>query len=736
MTARTTQPRRGLNLSLLALPIAAKLGLVLALVLLASSLLTSQLVSRVVYNAQTDVVATEMVSLSRVQAARAAEALERELLSLESLTQNANVQAQLRVLADDPGQAAITDPIQRNSLMFQQVQPFKLLHPEFDAVALLDVWGHVVALDPLVIEGNVPDAGGWEWFDSAASTGSVFISGPRLDQLTGREGVHIALPIYDARQPDRMLGVAYAVWNLSNLPDVDPVRSRESVVIEPDGTIISASNIAAGTSLPRDLLEELRAAPGGTLVHTDKDGTEWLYGYTRLSDATTGDSPAGALGWVVITREPLAVAAAATAALTGRIQLAIGLSAVLITLVAAMVALRLLAPLRHLTEAADSLRAGDLHTPIPVLPLDEVGRLSEVLRGLVARLTQRVRQLDAAVQVSRVASRSLDLGLDDLMTHVVQAVTVHFGYPAVRIYRVDASRREVRLQAASGHGAGELPRGEAQAATERTVVGRTALFDEIQIQQAGDSVTGVPEVALPLRAVEGSGWVLHVRGKRGVDFEPEEIDLLNLIADQISTALENARLYETSAASLSEIEALNRRLTRQVWQDRLQIDGTLRHTRDPEGRWPRAIEEVRAQDEIVAEIYTDPDGRAVLAAPLMLRGEVVGTLAVARQPGRIWREDERLLMEAIASRLAMVAESIRLVEETTWQAEREQRINQVSGSLLERSASMDDVLRTALGELSSVFGSEHVSLRLGAPPGDKGNGAHVRIEGSGGLKND
>ena len=108
----------------------------------------------------------------------------------------------------------------------------------------------------------------------------------------------------------------------------------------------------------------------------------------------------------------------------------------------------------------------------------------------------------------------------------------------------------------------------------------------------------------------------------------------------------------------------------------------------------------------------------MLAAPLVLRGEAIGTLAVTRPPGERWSHDEVTLLESVASRLAMIAESIRLVEESTQRAEREQRVNEVSASLLQRAASVDSVLQTALNQLGGALGSEHVSLRIGRPPGD------------------
>jgi GAF domain-containing protein len=206
-----------------------------------------------------------------------------------------------------------------------------------------------------------------------------------------------------------------------------------------------------------------------------------------------------------------------------------------------------------------------------------------------------------------------------------------------------------------------------------------------------------------------------VAGRLGA-FSQEDTDILSLLADQIGASVQNARLFEQSAASLAEIEALNRRLTRQGWDEYLGEDGVLRHTPDPEQQWP--LVSVRQQSEITADVYADEDGRSVLAAPLILRGESVGSICVTRPPGYRWSPDEMMLVEAIAARMAIIAEGIRLVDESSLAAQREQAINEVSARLLQRAASVDTILQSALGQLSGVLGSDHVSLRIGAPPID------------------
>ena len=71
--------------------------------------------------------------------------------------------------------------------------------------------------------------------------------------------------------------------------------------------------------------------------------------------------------------------------------------------------------------------------------------------------------------------------------------------------------------------------------------------------------------------------------------------MLQSMADQISNAVENARLYEQAQAALQEVDAINRRLTGEAWDTylRQQAGRDVIWATDDEAAAPEALHELR-----------------------------------------------------------------------------------------------------------------------------------------------
>lgn len=702
------------------LPIAVKLGILLAIVLLIAGFFTDTAVRNVVAEGQQDVVLDDLETISRSNARRIVDVLFQEIQSLESFAQNEQMQDQLRVILAN--QAGLVDTIAIDGLINRETRVFQTTNVEFINVAVVDANGKVRSLHPYEPTVAPPeDLAGEVWFNRSyrsgrAAPGDVYVSSPITDHITNSEFIHIGVPIFNNQNPEDILGIVYAIWDMSNVLDITEVgENRESLVVESNGNVLisGADEFSFGDPFTADLALSFIGDANGSLHYTDETGREWLYGHTNISTFLENQPDFRQLRWTVVVRQPVSAVQSNVSELSNSLRVVIGASSLVVTLVIALFAYILLLPLARLTRAASTLQAGDLNAPIPVLPSDEVGRLADVFRALVGQLVARLGELRAAVQVTRATSLTLDV--NQMLSDVARAIGGQFNYPDVRLYLTDPSARRAQLQAASGGEAERLLRASHRLTVdETTLAGRAMLLNETQTAAAN----GTAEVAIPLLAGNRSLGVLHVTSPRTGGFRDEEIDILRLVTDQISASIANARLFEQSQSSLAEIETLNRRLTRDAWEEYIGEGDAIRHTRDPEANWPLA--QIggggRLSTEIRAEVIATPDGRSVLTVPLILRGESVGSLAVSRPSGVRWSSDEIALLESVAARMSMIAEGIRLVDESNRRAMREQRVNEVSANLLARATSVESVLRNALGELGGALGSERVSLRLGTAP--------------------
>jgi GAF domain-containing protein len=134
----------------------------------------------------------------------------------------------------------------------------------------------------------------------------------------------------------------------------------------------------------------------------------------------------------------------------------------------------------------------------------------------------------------------------------------------------------------------------------------------------------------------------------------------------------------------------------------------------------RALGEGKSQ-VVAPEDEMEPTGSAVVA-PSLLRGALVGGVTVYDDSGeREWTEDEIALMEVVAERMAIIAENMRLLDETQRRAAREQLTGEVTARMRE-SLDMETVLRTAVQDIREVMDLPAVTVRLTNPPEDEDDG--------------
>ncbi|MEW5872426.1 MAG: GAF domain-containing protein [Chloroflexota bacterium] len=328
-----------------------------------------------------------------------------------------------------------------------------------------------------------------------------------------------------------------------------------------------------------------------------------------------------------------------------------------------------------------------------------------------AELQQRTNQMEVAAQVAR--DITINRNLETLLEHAVNLIRERFGFYHAGIFLVDENNDYAILRSATGQAGAELlRRGHKLKIGETGLVGYAAQSGEARIASNVDQDAAhfknplLPhtraEAVLPLKVGERVTGALDVQSQEPQAFDEQSLTVLQIIADQLATAIESARLFQELQFNLRQVEQLYAGYSRQVWERFTQTSPFVGYEFD--GMHTRPLEVGSASN--VGEEERPHSSTAPLPAlfPLELRGEQVGSLQVWGQSGQLPAADIQLLAN-LSQRLSQVLESARLFNEAQARAQREQNLNRLTASLV-RSLDTEGVLQTAaieLGQLPSIL---------------------------------
>jgi len=216
------------------------------------------------------------------------------------------------------------------------------------------------------------------------------------------------------------------------------------------------------------------------------------------------------------------------------------------------------------------------------------------------------------------------------------------------------------------------------------------------------------EMALPLISKNIIVGALDVQSTVTAAFTDEDVQMLSLLADQVSLAIENARLFEETRRALGEAEAISRQITREGF-GRLSVEQNLvGYQYSVAGAKPlEAPLEFPGSD--TGKGKQQQMETSQVQVPIELRGETIGTLAVQTPSVNPLNQDQIDLIKAVAERVALAAENARLFDETSRRAERERMVSDITSKI--RSVNDPDLMiKTAMEELRNALGASRVEV--------------------------
>jgi GAF domain-containing protein len=338
---------------------------------------------------------------------------------------------------------------------------------------------------------------------------------------------------------------------------------------------------------------------------------------------------------------------------------------------------------------------------------------------------RRAKMFLAIAQVTHAIISTQNL--QDLLPQIAQAISQYFDFYHVGIFLINPNKEYAILSAANSEGGQRmLERNHRLRVGQVGIVGYVAgtAKPRIALDTGADAIyfnnPDLPEtrseMALPL--IQTGGQIIGVLDIQSVEpnaFNREDIEILITLADQVSVAIANARLYEDTQKDLIEAQMLYRRNLQIGWKKftRSKHIAGIRRVGMNANLFTESMNLPGTAEVLNSGAYFKNDQNYQMTIPVKLRGEIVGILNVKTDEERKWTGDEMDIITAIVERAALSIENTRLLEESRIAAEKERAIGEISAKI-SASTQIETILKTTVRELGKQIGDARISVEIGS----------------------
>ncbi len=359
--------------------------------------------------------------------------------------------------------------------------------------------------------------------------------------------------------------------------------------------------------------------------------------------------------------------------------------------------------------------------------------LEKSVKERTEELDRRVVQLRAAAEVGRAATTIRDL--NTLLTKITHLISERFGFYHVGIFLLDTQNEYAILQATNSEGGQRmLDRNHRLKIGEVGIVGYVAAHQVPRIAlNVGEDVIyfdnpDLPEtrseMALPLIVGENVLGALDVQSKLPNAFSEENISTLEILADQVAIAIENARLVSNTQDALEITQRAYGDIGLDAWKEIIGQSGAWGYRYDVHSS--ESVTKVVGKHDLItassiANSQTILDENRLML-PLQIRGVSIGLLQIEKDDlSSSWTDSEITLLESIAEQLSLALDSARLYQDSQRRATTERVIGEATSRMRE-SLDLERVLKTAAGEIRQSLGLDKVVIRLATEDNQEGVG--------------
>lgn len=248
---------------------------------------------------------------------------------------------------------------------------------------------------------------------------------------------------------------------------------------------------------------------------------------------------------------------------------------------------RVVRPLLNLSDATRKFADGDWKSRSTVDRDDEIGALSHAFNSMADELTELyhtlTQQVESRTEYIRTAAEvaqsiATTFNLDELLNKTARLIVERFGYYHAGVFMLDHTGKRAVLRAAHGPSAEEmLRRGHSLEVGSASIVGWVSATNTPHTaSDVGDDAVHsknelLPdtraEAGIPISIGDNVLGVLDVQSIYAEAFDDATVSVMETLANQIATAIQNVNLFESSDVNLTELERLYR-ASKDVAQER------------------------------------------------------------------------------------------------------------------------------------------------------------------------
>lgn len=373
-----------------------------------------------------------------------------------------------------------------------------------------------------------------------------------------------------------------------------------------------------------------------------------------------------------------------------------------------------------------------------------VAVVSVVLVIFGTNIRQYASRFIERFDILRRVAESLNLPSDnvtepDLVSQVIDVMRDELNYNYAQVFLANESL-EIRRRIASG-----LSKEQVNVDNEIIINDGSAIYEALRRRETVTITRDSNEVrrshllpglqtgiAMPIMHQDQIIGVLDVQSESPDLPSPTEMQVIEIVTQQLGTALAESRIITNLRETLTQQENLiQRQQARLLEFERTQRRGVASNWATYLGQ--RGIEylgfDFDSDDTSPVEAYnlapelqptieagdvtvTIEGDNQIVSAPILLRGQSLGAMTFSIPQGRQIVGSRQLdLVRNVVQRLALALENQRLFEQSQSQAQRERKANEV-GNLLLSTTDIETVLKLAVENFNEAIGAVQTKIHL------------------------